>query len=172
MAYGIEVVLGFNYEQLSVFEGATGISMPRGDALRAAWSEQDILEGDRVVALNERLATAHRRACEKMGFTHKQTKGRHEIYGTPLGVREMVPFTLEFFFDPGELGEEVEQSIVGVSISGRYFPTFLDWRSAHGTIWNQPVHPLPREMQIARDVIMMAIPGFSEASYIIRDVHY
>ena len=49
--------------------------------------------------------------------------------------REMVPFELECFAE-SEFDEQPddETAAVGVAISGRYFPTFADYKDAHGTL--------------------------------------
>lgn len=59
--------------------------------------------------------------------------GRYVHARTPLGARTLIPFALETNFDPYEIGGSwPDDLVVGIALTARYKPTFVDWREPHG----------------------------------------
>lgn len=86
---------------------------------------------------------------------------------------EFSPIRLRFHFDPDNLGEMVEDGIIGIAISGRYTPTFLDWRNERGTMWNITFDKELLDMvELAKSHIVTVLPQFEKAHIIIRENHY
>jgi hypothetical protein len=200
MAYGNEIVLGFTYDKWPILEKELKLNIPRPrpgdpngfeeyeegffedlseiDGLREYWENFDVHE------IVEKLLTPHQAvllkaweiSCEEMGWKllEKAKKKKSFLpYMTPAGEREFSPWQLEFGYDPYNMEETPDQAIIGVAVSGRYFPTFLDWKDAHGGIWNFVFGPKPvQELEIARRNIIKAIPVFEAADWIIREKHY
>ena len=127
---------------------------------------------------NDALVDAHYNACLEMGWKPKGKKkkntmiGEYPIFETPLGLREFSPFSLEVHYDPGEMGEGPEQAILGVAVSGRYFPTFIDWEDSSGTIWNLVCDHTQPMWVIAKKHICTALPWMKDAKWVVKEKHY
>lgn len=166
MAYGVELVIGFNHEKWNLVRKMK-VKIPDLE-----------LSDDRNLTipkeLYESISNAQRLAFEDMGFEFlRNSNGGWMIYTTPLGQREFTPWNLELYYDPHELGEKPEDAVIGVAISGRYFPTFLDWKNPNGTIDNQVVGPEPpKEIQIAHKRLIEAHSCFEKADWLIKMNHY
>jgi len=199
MAYGMELILGFIQPKWQIAEEGLGLQIrrpipsdPDFGKFQASyrigvseeeqlsefwlWCEVDdyddlLVPNKRLTQINEALLKVHALCCQDMGFTFENTA--KNLWDTPLGVRELYPFSLEFQFDPSEAEDFPYNAILGVSISGRYRPTFLDWREPHGTLHNQVVGPNPvPEMEFARKRLIQVFPVFEQADWIMRERHY
>ena len=130
---------------------------------------------DSAAALKE----AHRLSLEAAGFTRlsKPSVARRVVdypcYRTPVGEREFSPFAIDVLCDPGELGMELKDAVLGVALSGRYFPTYLDWRDAHGTLDFCELNEATMKMiGYARLHIEHVLPVFKSANLVIVTQHY
>lgn len=152
------------------------------DGLREYWEN---LEAHEIIEKSLEpyqaiLLKAWHVSCAEMGWkpvekkkAKKSRKDDYPVYITPAGEREFSPWQLQFSYDPGEMCETPDQAIIGVAISGRYFPTFLDWKDSSGGIWNFVFGPRPvQELEIARRNIIKALPVFENADWIVRENHY
>lgn len=171
MANGNEVVLGFRFHEYGSLNELSSLDLTTlnersEDEIRdALWTDFNLF--------NDALKMAHIEMLKEAGFTILGERNGHIVAQTPMGVREFSPIHLYFYFDPYELGEEIEDSIIGIAISGRYVPTFLDWRSEHGTMWNITFDNELLDMaEIARAQIVKVLPQFQRAHIIIRETHY
>jgi hypothetical protein len=133
------------------------------------WDDLPILK-----EINEALVKAHYEACLEMGWILKKVGKYPEypVYETPKGLREFSPFNLEVHFDHSEMGEKPEHAVIGVSVSGRYFPTFVDWENKHGTIYNIICDPNQLIWQVAKKHICAVLPCFKNAQWIIKEKFY
>lgn len=199
MAYGNEIVLGFLYEKWPIVEEGLGFSMPRprpGDqygfdeyeagyfdemseiqALSTYWDGLSVPVEDVVAAAHDscktQLVKSWRDACTGMGWQVKRSDKRYYKVSTSDGPRRMAAWGLKFYYDTSNLADTPELGVIGIGISSRYYPTFLDWENPHGTIYNQVVGPrMPQEMTIARACIVENLPCFDKADFIVREVHY
>lgn len=164
MAYDNELILGFRYVD---YKPVCGVSANLENNL--------LVPEDRLEAINTALGKAHENALKRAGFTKLSARpGRaYQAWQTPLGLREFAKFRLELFFDEGEMNETEDEAIVGVAVSGRYFPTFADWEDASGTLF--PIvfdEKLNRLMSIAREEIESVLPEFNKAVWIVKLRHY
>ena len=177
MAYGNEVVLGWGLADFPKVGEALGIKLPKS-ADPDEW-EADEKTGD-IVEIPEkhykRLAKAHRAALAGAGFTVQRIDdqyGRYLLTDTPLGTRCFRPFMFELFYDISEMDDTPETSTFGVGLSARYFPTFLDWKDEHGTLY--PVRfdtEMDALIRVARHHIEAEFPIFSTATIAVVERHY
>lgn len=124
----------------------------------------DLADADFDEIKKKELKNAHGYACQDMGWTFKKKKNDHVVYDTQLGEREFSIWSLTYYYDPDEAGHWATDALIGVNLSSRYFPTFIDWKSEHGTgllkfSENQP------EMVIAKKHIIAAIPELADAKW-------
>lgn len=169
---------GYDRYEPGYFDG-----MSEEDAIQEYWESIDcfgILEqSESIQSINRILLEAWKDAVADMGWRYIGLAGGrnpslgHHNCETPLGKREFRPWELSLFYDHANLGERPVDGLLGVSISGRYKPVFLDWANPHGTIWNQVIGPNPpKEMMIARDRIIDHVPCFEYADWIVRENFY
>lgn len=175
MPTGIEFMFAFTKDRWRIVEEAWKVKFPTIEEIYET-GEWSFDTGE----VEKELKKAHKLACEDMGFELLKN-GRYPEYKTPEGPREMVPFNLELVYD-GEMDYAPKDHVrkpkpldvvFGVAISGRYFPTFLDWRSPFGTLTNVIVGPKPTaEVSIAWRRIVEAVPVFSSAEWLIVEKSY
>lgn len=157
MAYGIELILGFPFEK---------------------WGDipKSFIKFEESVCAIDLLHEAHKKACAEMGFKfigRWKTNPDYDVYVTPLGDRITAPFRLEKHLDESEMCETEKEAVIGISVSGRYFPTFLDWRDPHGTLYNIVFDDeMKKDMAIARKHIVEALPIMEKAVWIVKQKHY
>lgn len=174
MATGSEVVLGFSYEQYEKISKELDILLPLTDD---DWHNVQDSVMDSFVKHQKTLLDIHKKCLETYGFKifNKSSRKIKDflICETSEGKREFSPFNLELFYDPDEMGETLDVSTFGIALSGRYFPTFLDWRDAHGTLWpvrfNQELNDM---IKIARNEIESKFPIFEEANICVIERFY
>ena len=159
MADGIELILGYTWKMLKdipQFEGRT---------------IEDL--DDNPFEYREELRRAHRKACADMGFKFLKTdKENYDIYETPLGKRTMKPFVLECHYDPSN-EETEEEAIIGISVSHRYFPIFVDWKDDNGSIYMAVFDEETNNiLEIAINRILEELPWMSKAVWIVKQKHY
>lgn len=113
---------------------------------------------------------------EKFG-SYKLLENDHILCNTPKGEREFSKFALEFHMDPNNMDESVKQAILGVGLSSRYRPRFLDWKSSRGMLW--PVvfdKELLADIELAKKHLMPILrslsPEFEDACIIVKEMHY
>ena len=168
-------MLGFGHPKLHEIAKEMGLKID------LKGQEQDLLPEKRIDEINQQLQTIHLQALRDMGFEIREIKPKKKrsllddyVHAkTPLGMREFAPFTLELFYDPDEMGEEPEQATLAISISGRYFPTFADWRDPHGTLWPLVFNDeLRGVMEIAKRHIIKVLPQFRDAEWSVKELHY
>lgn len=90
--------------------------------------------------------------------------GRYLLVTTPAGPREFAPFVFEYAYDPDEVGDRPEDLTVGVALTGRYFPVFVDWQYSHGGS-GSPIRldrATHKFIDAATRAISDAIPEFSD----------
>lgn len=193
MAYGNELILGWPFAQ---WDRLTDLNLPvcstvktkptmriavAGESLEDE-DYEDVDVGDLyeqiqpcLIKFNEPLILSHLNALEDVGFEILRAKNKTGYVDakTSLGKREFSPWTLELFYDPHEMGEEAEHAVIGVAISGRYFPTFADWKGSHGTL--SPIifdDELQLMQGIAKRHITSVLPCLKNAPWIVKEIHY
>lgn len=92
---------------------------------------------------------------------------------TPLGEREFSSFEFLMYYDPHEMGDTPETAVLGVGLSGRYVPTFLDWRGAHGCIEHVKLDDHTMQMIAkAKEEICKVVPAASTFEVVFVECHY
>jgi len=82
--------------------------------------------------LNSKLNACYPEALRALGLTIMGTSHDGDtVVGTPNGRRDMDGWSIGLQYDPIEVGSP---PVFGVALTGRYFPTLLDWRSEYGTL--------------------------------------
>lgn len=199
MAYGNEVVLGFvGIQAVTAALASLGVYRflvsPDGDPVEDPvyelgdlddpdsednWIEygldDKIQEALQTTPIAQAVKACHTQALEDAGFQTQGNSGRlwYVKAVTPLGPREFSPWGIELFYDPGEMGHTAKDIVLGVALSGRYVPTFLDWKDAHGTL--EPVRfnsELNDMTAIARKRLEEAWPYLAQADLMVVSKHY
>jgi len=92
---------------------------------------------------------------------------------TSLGNRTFCPISLASYGDEDEIGDEYPDNfIVGISISGRYVPTYLDWKNEHGTLYSVSLEEMQPLIDIIKDEITKVEPLFKQAKTFIKMMWY
>jgi hypothetical protein len=101
-------------------------------ALESGYAK-DMPLGEKFFApCNQKLNGCYLEALQALGLTPKRSNANgYVITDTPSGRREMAGWSLGFQYDPNEVGAP---PVLGIGLTGRYFPTLLDWRDQHGTM--------------------------------------
>jgi hypothetical protein len=176
MANGSEVVLGWGIADYARIREALGIRIPLTDDEWIALNEkgnEEYLATKATRRINKLLLEAHSECVGTLGELKGVDQERYSIVETALGQRSFSPFKIELHYDPSEMGEEPEHTTFGVALSGRYFPTFLDWKDPSGALW--PVRfdaELNGLIAVARTAIEKRIPIFSTAHIAVIEKHY
>lgn len=116
-------------------------------------------------------------AVKAMGWTAKPAKKslrQGHVVETPAGKWEFSPFSLG-----AEYGGEMEffppDMPIGVPLSSRYYPTFLDYRDPSGALPN-PLVVWDREtakmIEVAARHIVAAVPWLANAPTMVVEIHY
>jgi hypothetical protein len=131
-------------------------------------------ESPRYTQIADLLKEAHLECIATLGRVLGETEDdRHVIAETPLGEREFARFTVELFYDWSEMNERPEDTTFGIALSGRYFPTFLDWKDPSGTLWPVRLDQATlHQIAIARAAIEKRLPIFADAHLAVIERHY
>ena len=120
----------------------------------------------------DKLLKAQAKALVNSKIAKNLRKSAEQDYldgDTSMGVRTFAPLRLEIFGDEVELGDEYPDTfLVGISISGRYFPTYLDWRDPNGTLTNICLEEMQPEIQAIRGEIERLEPKFKTAKVYVK----
>lgn len=167
MPSGIELVLGWEYPEenpVMVFPTQEQINAEEGDLefvneMVADWNKKN----------RDKLDAAQEEGFSELGFKKvNKKKSDYKFYETPNGVQEFCVLELEYYMDPYEMGEDAEMALLGISVSSRYFPNFVDW---NGFLWNIKLEE-NLERRIIREQICKQFPEFQTASYYIKQRWY
>lgn len=173
MAHGIELILGFCYsDSPELLKKA--VEELKLDLDTSRESHEYLMPDEAKAMVNQKLKEIHLLCLKELGFkVNKNPKSRYVNVETPLGEREFASFTIELLLDPHEMGEDINCAVFGVSISGRYFPTFADWKSPHGTLYPLSFNEdIKKCMEISAKHISEEFPIFKEANWIVKEIWY
>lgn len=180
MAYGNELWLGFLYPEYQAVapQEAARVEWPLStdgseDGILEDWPDVFELYAD---TLKAPLLDAWKNSAADMGWPKPKPAGRGTLAAGywKIGAVEFIPFALDMLF-----GTEMEFAFpdvpVGVALSSRYFPTFIDHRSRHGTLPNPLVLGDPHTdtmIAVAKKRIVEAVPWFAAAKIMLVERHY
>lgn len=152
MPFDNEIILGW---PLKEFCKRFGFKMPtpneRGDEDRWEAFEESVTN----LISRDKLLSAQTNALVKSNIAknlRKSTKypwneGAYIEGDTSKGTRTFAPLGIEIIGDENEIGDEYPRDfLVGIAISGRYIPTYLDWRDPNGTINNISLEDMQLEI--------------------------
>lgn len=141
------------------------------------WIETDGIDD----VLRDSLRQAHDRAMDDAGYIFKgydksdksYSRKDYPIYETPWGLRQVSPFRLNYIFDKHEMGESPDDMSIGIALSSRYYPTFLDLKDAHGGIYNIDLREALKASKNAISIICEEIPEFAiDTTVFLKEKHY
>lgn len=136
------------------------------------WDLQDFIQ-DHVSysKTSTAVAMSYRKALEAAGFTVLPSRGsedRHVLANTPQGKREFWAWAIELYRDL-----DTREIFLGISLSGRYNPTFCDWKNENGTlnpiIFNDELRGM---VEIAERLLTAAWPHLENASLMVLSKEY
>lgn len=170
MATGNEVVLGFHSsrrkEILDILAEKYNVAYIER-TYNAAYTSGSFIDLDDTAKINKLLKLAWQDALRSANMVlQSDISKQHARVLTPAGIRDMIPFCLELLHDDGDH----ENAILGVAVSGRYFPTFIDYQDKHGTLINVPLNL--DLMAIAKESIITHIPEFKSAEWFVVQIFY
>lgn len=193
MAYGSELYLGIvGMLPVKTLLSQLGVGYTVSVTSRGSGQMEivDLVEDERLKAISDDLAVAHKDALEEMGLkiidpsrlqrsdgrTVNAMKGYIYVQGLDGVVRETHVWDLEIDYDPFEMGHEPIDMLLGVSLISRYFPVFLDWMKESGGSGDPDMYVLTpdrlKNIEIARKHIAKVLPFIQDAPIIFRERHY
>ena len=183
MATGIELWLGYTYPEYHKKAPPDAPRVPwplptdgSEDGPRETWPDE-FYAYSRRKDVREPLVQAWLGAVKEMGWgIATPAKGKARTYfnvNTVAGKDEFSPFSLDKQFG-GEMEFDFPHVPIGVPLSGRYFPVFLDHKSS-GCLSN-PLNledpELLRMITIARQHITNAVLWLAAAKLMVVLIHY
>ena len=92
-------------------------------------------------------------------------------YLTPLGLREFSPASIEIYLDRAQFDQRTEDTLLGICLTSRYYPTLLDWQH-----WRGGLVPLKPEnlqwLERFQQLLTRKYPAFKSAYLIFPEVFY
>jgi hypothetical protein len=172
MAYGSELYLGWvGKTTIDDVCAKLGITFD--------WDNRDFVANNRYMQLSTEIQEAYLAAMQdlfkynKVSDTATISTQQHLIkFGSyPF---EFSPWNLEVSYDPYELGDIEDTAVMGLSLIGRYYPTFLDWDHEHGG--SSHVIALDTKttyaIYIATDYLIPVHNVFRNMTVIVKMKHY
>lgn len=130
----------------------------------------------------QRLHIAWRKSIDDMGWAlgtiidkdGKPAKSRYNGVISPWGNREAAYWVMHADYDPHEMGHTPEDWAIGVNLSSRYFPTFMDMKDAHGTLSYTILlnDEFFNYIKVAKENLVAVIPEMHDAQPYLRDKWY
>lgn len=195
MAYGYEIHFGYvGIDACNAFLARTGITVVnnewygKGDKDTLSFINQDhsdSLDQDSPIFLDisARVKEAWDTAMAEMGWPFKLENAN--AYGmntldymeakTVYGYRTCRKFSIDIDYDPDEMGHTLGEDVtIGVQLSGRYFPVFVDMSDSHGTVsLHHMAHPEYQNLiNVAVRNIVAKVPELSDAVVFFKEIHY
>jgi hypothetical protein len=178
VATGIEVWFGYTYEEYDRKAPIDAPRLPEGTTAGNAKEEGNswydrFQEYADIAAVRNPLETAWVGACMELGWKVGKKKGRYWPVTTPAGRSEFVPFSLHAQYG-GEMEFDFPDLPVGVALSGRYYPRFLDYKT-DGCLPNPLVLWTPemeRMIEVARVEILKYAAWLMDGKLMIVEQHY
>ena len=177
MAYGMEVVLGWprsSFKEIQKYSKDFGVEQI--PVTEKQWNR--LLEGEGASSIFHRhpdLETIHKNVLDSvfpLSAPATAASNRHLVKDTPLGKREFATFVFEMFLDE-EINDDPDQAVFGISLSGRYYPTFLDWKDPSGSLDVLILDEDSMQMvETARRYIVEKFPIFQTAKVCVVMRHY
>jgi hypothetical protein len=194
MAFGTELILGWHGRQrVEDIVTRLGFTFKMVDPSSPRFSPRaDIQPESLLESINEKLERVWPKAFEVFPEFAKDNPDRLAlkkatmtirtdykrkgiaIFRGDKGLHEINPWGLFLSHDPDECGDTDEEMVFGISLTSRYFPTFLDWKDQHGgsgclVLFNPDTI---RAIEYARSVISEVIPEITEATPLVKSFWY
>jgi hypothetical protein len=179
MAYGVEVVLGWPEREFAAVSALLGVKLP---VTEDDW--QDVRDHgcddwmrlqDGFEVLDKSIKSAQIKMLAEEGYQYLgwEDDSLHLVYDTPWGRRDFQAMRLALYYDWREMGERPQDAVVGVSLSSRYRPMFLDAQDPHGTIYHFILdEPMQGRIALARRRLTQHVPAFDTSRLMVVQQHY
>lgn len=181
MPTGTEIHFGF-VGPLAVWEAAKslGCVVLNGDDEEIVTYKDFLksLKEDGVVDLDhhlsDQLARSYDRSLAKAGWTYEVDSDSYDyrLVQSPWGPRRSGVWDLILQFDTLEIGDQIDDISLGITLSSRYFPAFVDMKNQHGTLGNTISLEGNSLIGIATDEIKKELPYFANATLYVREIFY
>jgi hypothetical protein len=183
MATGNEIWFGYTYPEYHEKAPADAPRVPwplptdgSEDGHREEWIDQF---DEFCKAVDPHLKEAWLAAVKELGWptpVPKRGKGNEGYFTIHVegGKRDFTAFSL-YRQIGGEMEFDFPDVPIGVPLSSRYFPTFLDWRDPSGTLPNPLVIWTPemaRMIDVATRHIVTAVPWLRAGKVMVLELHY
>lgn len=109
---------------------------------------------------------------ERAGFTITKKEKSYLHVNTPLGPRKLGKPNFTIYYDPHETMQTLDDIVLGVRLSSRYVPTYLDWRCEHGSPGTFALRAMEPMLSIAREEIKPFVPWIDDADVCVIDCFY
>lgn len=169
MAVGIEIVLGW---KLREFCNLFDVDFPIDPAVDyTAWEDWEkniitLIDEDKLLSAQVEALNAN----PKINVTNIQDVIHAN---TTAGKREFSQMALQVYFDDDEMEEHFpDDVIVGISLSSRYYPVYLDWEDPCGGVWNFCFDDAKPMIKIFRDKLVEIEPIFKTAKVYVKEIFY
>lgn len=175
MADGMELKLGWKHGTKDLLEVAKELGV---EIDLSQGAEEHLISSERLDEINKELVQIHQNVLtEHFGFKVNNTI--NNVWSstieaeTPKGKREMHALSLEVSYDPYEMGDELEDAVLSVALTGRYRPTLLDWEEPHGAPYVLELDDkLMQSIDLIKKKIAEKFPIFESAYPIVKFEHY
>ena len=136
--------------------------------------------GDRnYKAINVKVEEAWHNALARRGWTtspctqYPYNDGDYFYIQTEYGTRISSPWSLGIEYDPHEVYDSPEEMTMGVDLSSRYRPVFLDMANEHGALGSTIcLEDMNNDIIIAKEELIKLVPELANNKVIFRDIFY
>lgn len=134
-------------------------------------SVSDLDDDPLLNQFNDKLDACYPEALRAIGLTPIGTSGNYITVDTPLGKRSMAGWNIAIQYDPAEMGDE--HAVLGIALSGRYYPTLLDWRDKNGTLMNPvDLRDLLKDANKVLPIINRELPFTKDWKLMLVEIFY
>jgi len=133
------------------------------------WENNDLFTNQNITS---QLENAFLRSIKKYGLIFKNKSDHYYIINTPKGDRELTGFNFSLEYDPDEMGDDENTITFGIHMSGRYFPTYVDWIDEHGTLYYIDLEDALNMIKIAKKELIKEFPYVINAKVHLKEIWY
>jgi len=165
----VEIILGWS---LKDYCRLFNFPYPKTTDYDGYWK---IIESPQFRALDKALIQAHLNVLLKSGIIKGKYKYKEDylLAQTKKGIREFSTFHLGNYGDEGETNDTFPETyVIGVHLSSRYFPTYIDWEDPNGTISHFDYETMKPLIDLAKQELIKVDKRFQEAHLFVKLIWY
>jgi hypothetical protein len=174
MAYDRHIALGWDYSDHDKVKQVFGVEFDLN-------VDDELRNGSRSVAqVQQAIEDAWRMVLSEMAadygwqYISDETEWSNTAlsYLTAAGLREFHEPMLQIFLDRDECEQETEDALIGIDLTGRYYPRLLDWQYENGG-GMVPLKPANLQwLERFKGLLTAQFPGFQDSYIVIPEVFY